>query len=131
MINVTKRFWVRAIVAVLLPGLLACTRTVHVPVSSLSGEERLPMEAIHVVTVDGTVHKVTKWTLTDSTIVAEAVVVADRWAPRPDLPYTIPLASVDHVDKTELARGRSFFLLAGAFLLFMAVYGLATLEIGM
>jgi len=110
---------------------LGCTSRHRIDVDSLSEESVVANESIGVVTEDGTRHGVRRWTVTDTTLIVEAAFApgANIRDKKPEVPYTIDLATIDYVEKHELAPGKSFLVLSGAFVVGMLLYGIATLDI--
>ena len=110
--------------------MLGCTSRQKIAVDTLSEESVIANESIEVVTKDGTRHGVKSWTVTDTTLIVEKAFVpgADMRDPNPEVPYSIDLASIDYVEKHELAHGKSFVILTSMFVVGMVIWAFATLS---
>ncbi len=120
----TKRGVSLILVAFLMTG---CSKAMEIPRAEYDAASR-DKARFKIKTVDGGAYDVASYTMTDSTIVATIYQSSD-FRTRPTEVVEIPISSVATLSKYELARGPSFFLLAGGFIVIMLVYSLYSLDV--
>ena len=104
-----RQYLARAITAVTVLSLLAaCATTTPIPTSDYARVE--PGERVHLDVVTAhTRYRATQFSVTDTTLVIEAVWVggdtypssASRWKTPPELPYAIPFSAVVSMHRVQ------------------------------
>lgn len=103
-----------------------CSTTVEVPREQIESGTRRDDGIYRIRTVDKEKYDVRIFSMTDSTLVIEKLNATDARYKKAELPIVLARDNVSAVSKYELARGRSFFALAGSFLFVMAIISIGS-----
>lgn len=118
----TMRHSKRAIGLLLIAFMVTgCSTAVEVPREQIESGTRRDDGIYRIRTVDKAKYDARVFSLTDSTLVIEKLNATDARYKKAELPIVLVRDDVVSISKYELARGRSFFALSGAFLLIMAI----------
>lgn len=120
----------RSIALILIVFMAAgCSTAVEVPREQIESGTRRDDGIYSIRTVDNEKYAVRSFSMTDSTLVIEKLNATDARYKKAELPIILARDHVRAISKYELARGRSFFLLAGSFLLIMAIIGISSISL--
>lgn len=103
-----------------------CSKAVEIPRDQFEPPASEGKGVHRICMVDKSSYEARAFSMTDSTIVIETLNPTDSRYKRVELPIVLPLSEVESISKYELDRGRSFFLLAGSFIVIMFVITLGS-----